>query len=318
MTQHTAVTEDLSSAPLPEDMRAFKTPKRPNRFWTIGTIVAVAWLVAITALTFLADRLGFIRDVDQRARYATGYKVGPGADFWFGSDRLGRDVFARCIYGAQISLRVGVFSILIGLFIGGTLGLMAGYFKGWVDSVINVMLDILLSFPALIIAILVVGRLDVVSTPEPNGWGWTWLTRSWSVTIVLSLLAIAPIARIVRAQTLSLSQRDFVLAARSLGAKGGRIIVREILPNLVPAMVSVAFTGVAVLLVAEGGLAFLGYSIESPFASWGKMVNENRERLDEFWWATIFPALMLFATVLAFNVIGDRFARRFDIREAAL
>jgi peptide/nickel transport system permease protein len=162
---------------------------------------------------------------------------------------------------------------------------------------------------------LVVGRLDVL---KANVAGFGWLSRAWSVTFVLSLLSIAPIARIVRAQTLSLAERDFVLAARSIGAKGARIVFREILPNLIPAMVSVAFTGVAVLMVAEGGLAFLGYSVEAPFPSWGKLVAENRERLEEAWWATLLPALMLFLTVLAFNVVGDRFARRFDIREAAL
>lgn len=291
-----------------------RTPKRPNRFLTFGSVTALIWLGLLTFLAFFADYLPFIRDVDQRAKYASNYAVGPGRDFWFGSDRLGRDVFARCIYGAQISLRVAVFSILAGLFIGGALGLIGGYFKGRPDSVINIILDTLLSFPALIISILIVGRLDVLSAQD----GWGWLTRSWSVTMVLSLLSIAPIARIVRAQTLSLSEREFVLAARSLGAKGSRVVTREILPNLVPAMTSVVFTGVAVLLVAEGGLAFLGYSVQSPFASWGKLVAENREKIDDGWWATIFPALMLFVTVLAFNLIGDRFARRFDIREAAL
>lgn len=291
-----------------------KQTKRSNRFWTIGSTLAVIWLVGLALLAFLAPYLPFIRLVDQRVPGASRYAYGPGWDFWFGSDRLGRDVFARCIYGAQISLRVATFSILAGLTIGGALGLIAGYFRGKADGVINIVLDALLAFPALIISILIVGRLDVLAT-QP---GWGWLTRTWSVTIVLSLLAVAPIARIVRAQTMSLAQREFVLAARSVGAKGSRIVVREILPNLVPAMTSVAFTGVAVLLVAEGGLAFLGYSVESPFASWGKLIAENRERIAEAWWATVFPALMLFATVLAFNVIGDRFARRFDIREAAL
>jgi peptide/nickel transport system permease protein len=291
-----------------------KQTKRSSRFWTVGSALAVFWLVGLTLLAFLAPYLSFIRLVDQRVPGASRYAYGPGWDFWFGSDRLGRDVFARCIYGAQISLRVATFSIAAGLIIGGALGLVAGYFRGKADGVINIVLDALLAFPALIISILIVGRLDVLST-QP---GWTWITRTWSVTIVLSLLAIAPIARIVRAQTMSLAQREFVLAARSVGAKGSRIVTREILPNLVPAMTSVAFTGVAVLLVAEGGLAFLGYSVESPFASWGKLIAENRERIAEAWWATVFPAVMLFLTVLAFNVIGDRFARRFDIREAAL
>jgi peptide/nickel transport system permease protein len=205
-----------------------------------------------------------------------------------------------------------VASIVVGVIVGGALGLIGGYLKGRSDTGINVLLDVLLSFPALILAVLVVGRLDVLAESV------TWLTRTWSVTLVLSLLSIAPIARIVRAQTLSLSEREFVLAARSLGAGRFRILVKEILPNLVPAMVSVAFTGVAVLMVAEGGLAFLGYSVESPSSSWGKLIAENREKIDTAWWATIFPSLMLFGTVLAFNIIGDRFARRFDIREAAL
>ena len=293
-------------------MARTKTPKRPNRFLTIGSGLSIAFLATLTFLAVFADYLPFIRSFETRNKEARNYAIGPGWDYWFGSDRLGRDVFARCIYGAQISLRVAVASIIVGIVLGGALGLIAGFRKGKTDAGINIMLDVLLSFPALILSILIVGRLDVVAESIP------WLTRTWSVTIVLSILSIAPIARIVRAQTLSLSEREFVLAARSLGASNGRILVKEILPNLIPAMVSVAFTGVAVLMVAEGGLAFLGYSVESPTSSWGKLIAENREKIDVAWWATIFPALMLFASVLAFNIIGDRFARRFDIREAAL
>jgi peptide/nickel transport system permease protein len=131
-------------------------------------------------------------------------------------------------------------------------------------------------------------------------------------------VSIAPLARIVRAQTLSLSQREFVLAARSIGASNRRIIFREVMPNLVPAMVTVAFTGLALLIAAEGGLAFLGYSVETPTPTWGKLIALNYNRLDTQWWSTIFPSLMLFFTVLAFNLIGDHLARRFDIREATL
>ena len=303
------MTTATAPAPSPAPVKA---PKRPNRFLTVGSILALVWLGGLTVMAFFADYLPFIRYASARNKAVTNYKAGPGLDYWFGSDRLGRDMFARCIYGAQISLRVAVASIVVGIIVGGALGLIGGYLKGRSDTGINVLLDVLLSFPALILAVLVVGRLDVLAESV------TWLTRTWSVTLVLSLLSIAPIARIVRAQTLSLSEREFVLAARSLGAGRFRILVKEILPNLVPAMVSVAFTGVAVLMVAEGGLAFLGYSVESPSSSWGKLIAENREKIDTAWWATIFPSLMLFGTVLAFNIIGDRFARRFDIREAAL
>lgn len=289
--------------------------KSKRNRWHPTAIFATAWLGSLTILAVLADYLPFIRSYKERIRGAGRFKFGPGTDFLFGSDQLGRDMFARCIYGAQISLRVAASSILLGLLIGGTLGLAAGYLRGWLDRVVSIFVDVLLAFPALIISILIVGRFDVLSASNS---GFTWLTRTWSITFVLGLLSIAPIARIVRAQTLSLSQREFVLAARSLGAKNSRIIFREILPNLVPAMTSVVFTGIAVLLVAEGGLAFLGYSVKPPSPSWGLLVSENRERIKEAWWATIFPCVMLFLTVLSFNMIGDRVARRFDIREAAL
>ena len=285
--------------------------KRPHA----TTLLASTWLIGLTILAVTADYLPFVRAYNQHTKYARNYKMGPGSDFFFGSDQLGRDIFARCIYGAQISLRVAASSIVVGLLIGGTLGLAAGYLKGWVDRIIAVTVDILLAFPALIISILIVGRFDVLSA---NNDSLSWLTRTWSITFVLSLLSIAPIARIVRAQTLSLSQREFVLAARSLGAKNGRVIFREILPNLIPAMTSVVFTGIAILLVSEGGLAFLGYSVKPPSPSWGLLVAENRERVDRAWWATIFPCIMLYVTVLSFNLIGDRVARKFDIREAAL
>ena len=156
------------------------------------------------------------------------------------------------------------------------------------------------------------------ATSQVLGIGFGWLNNTWAIMFVFAVLAIAPVSRIVRAQTLSLSQREYVLAARSLGAKTPRILFREILPNVVPALVSVLFTGVALVLGAEAGLAFLGYSVEPPQASWGLMVAENREYIDSAWWATLFPCLMLFLTVLAFNLIGDRVARRFDIREAVI
>lgn len=314
MSMTTSPTETPSIEPIPDSSSSSKSKKERKR-WHPTTIFASIWLGGLTLFAILADYLPFIRGYQERVKGAGRFRFGPGTDFLFGSDQLGRDMFARCIYGAQISLRVAFSSILLGLLIGGTLGLAAGYLRGWFDRVVSILVDVLLAFPALIISILIVGRFDVLALNSP---GFSWLTRTWSITFVLGLLSIAPIARIVRAQTLSLSQREFVLAARSLGAKNSRVIFREILPNLVPAMTSVVFTGIAVLLVAEGGLAFLGYSVKPPSPSWGLLVSENRERISEAWWATIFPCLMLFLTVLAFNMIGDRVARRFDIREAAL
>jgi peptide/nickel transport system permease protein len=295
-------------------------PERRRRIPTFGVLFGAAWLLALLFLAIFADQLPFIRLPDQPVRGASNYRFGPGNDFWFGSDRLGRDVFARCVYGARISLIIAVSSIVIGLVIGTTLGMIAGYFRGWVDRLISIVTDALLAFPAIILAALVVGRSKSLrsSNIEFLGLGFGWVSNTYAIVFTFALLSVAPISRIVRAQTLSLASREYVLAARSLGAKTPRVLFREILPNVVPALVSVLFTGVGILLAAEAGLAFLGYSVEPPQASWGLMVAENREAIEDAWWATLFPCLMLFLTVLAFNLIGDRVARRFDIREAAL
>ena len=292
--------------------------RRRKRPW--GMWFGFFWLGLTLFHAVFASVLPWVRGENQRVRGASNFRISPGSDFWFGSDQLGKDVFARCVYGARLALTVATVSILVGVLIGGTLGMIAGYFKGRVDRVISILADSLLAFPAIVIAALVIGRFDVLqaSDIEIFGFGFSWLSRRWSICIVFSLLSIAPVSRIVRAQTLSLSEREYVLAARSLGARTPRILLREIVPNLIPAMVSVTFTGIAILLAAEGGLAFIGYSVKAPDASWGLMIAEARSQIDEAWWATIFPAIMLFMTVLALNLIGDRWAKRFDIREAAL
>lgn len=297
------------------DQRAATRRRLPR----IGVVFGVLWLGTLIFLAVFSDFLPFIRDYDTKLGGARNAVFGPGVDFWFGSDTLGQDVFARCIYGARTSLTIASASIFVGTVVGGTLGMVAGYFKGWVDRVISVFTDSLLALPAIIIASLLVGRFDVLADSDITflGIGFEWMSRTWSVTIVFSLLSIAPVARIVRAQTLSLSQREYVLAARSLGATTPRVLWREIVPNVVPALTAVIFTGIAILLAAEGGLAFLGYSVQRP-PSWGLMIADDRDKIEEAWWTSIFPCFMLFFTVLAFNLIGDRLARRFDIREAAL
>src|SRR4051812_31264851 len=133
-------------------------PARRRRFPSLGVAFGVAWLLALVVLTVLADYLPFVRAADQRVRGASNYRFGPGSDFWFGSDRLGRDIFARSIYGARISLIIAVSSILIGLVVGASLGMLCGYFRGWVDRVVSIITDALLAFPAIILASLVVGR----------------------------------------------------------------------------------------------------------------------------------------------------------------
>lgn len=314
-TAETADAAAVSIAPV-----GVADPVSPRRKLRLGLWFGILWLGTVIIMSAFADHLQFVRGATQAPRGAANYAFGPGWDFWFGSDRLGRDIFARCVHGARISLIISVASISIGLVVGTTLGMICGYFRGWIDRAVSVLVDALLAFPALIFAALVVGRSRALrdSGIEVLGFGFEWVTNTWAITAVFAMLSIAPVTRIVRAQTLSLSQREYVLAARSVGARTPRILFREILPNVIPALVSVLFTGVAILLAAEAGLAFLGYSVEPPEASWGLMVTENREFIEDAWWATLFPCLMLFFTVLSFNLIGDYVARRFDIREAAL
>jgi peptide/nickel transport system permease protein len=314
-------TETFTVAPVqPATEATIAGAVSPRRQWpSAGAMIGMAWLLVLLFLAAFADQLPFIYGYDQTVKVngepANRYALGPGWTAWFGTDGLGKDVFSKVIYGARTSLFVGIVATLIGLVVGGFIGILAGYRRGATDRVAGIVTDGLLSIPAIVLAIVMVTKLSTLT--EDQRW-LDWLDRRWQITLTLGIVAIAPLARIVRAQTLSLREREFVIAARSVGARTGRILWREILPNLVPTMLTVAFTGLGILIAAEGGLAFLGLSVETPTPTWGKLIDLNRDRIQEAWWATVFPCLVLFLTVLSFNLIGDWFARRFDIREATI
>jgi peptide/nickel transport system permease protein len=294
-------------------------PTRRRRLPSLGAACGMLWLGTLTFMAVFADQLPFIYGYEQTVMVdgepANQFALGPSWTAWFGTDALGKDVFSKCIYGARTTLFIGVGATVIGLVVGGLVGLVAGYRRGATDRAAGIVTDSLLATPGIVLAVVMIYKLDVLK--EDQSW-LDWLDRRWQITLTLGLIALAPLARIVRAQTLSLREREFVVAARSLGARTGRVLRREILPNLVPTMLTVAFTGLGILIAAESGLAFLGLSVENPTPTWGKLINVNRDQIDEAWWATVFPCLMLFLTVLSFNLIGDWYARRFDIREAAI
>ncbi|WP_116998538.1 ABC transporter permease [Desertimonas flava] len=320
------MTVDGITAPAIATATADRTPSPPSRLrraWEsrppFGALFGIVFLVVLTFLAIFAGVLPFVRDATEKVRVggevANQYGLGPGATALFGTDSLGGDVFAKCIYGARTTLIVGLGATVMGLVLGGVIGVLAGYLRGYTDRAVGIIVDCLLAMPSIVLAVVMVTKLDTL-TETTSGLGW--LSRRWQITLTLGILAIAPLARIVRAQTLSLREREFVLAARSIGAPTRRVIGREILPNLIPTMITVSFTGLGILIAAEGALAFLGLSVETPTPTWGKLIDQNRNDMDDAWWATIFPCLMLFLTVLSFNLVGDWLSRRFDIRKAAI
>ncbi len=270
----------------------------------VGFWIAVFWLFIVFFAATFAPWLPF-KDPDsnyivsgERPPYA------PSGAHLFGTDQDARDLLSRTVFGARVSLTVGLVAIGMGMLFGGFMGIMAGYFRGWWDRVISFIFIIFLSFPALVLAILITALLE----------------RSLrTISITLGILSIAPVGRIARATTISFADREFVLAARTLGAKNSRIIIRELLPNVLIPMSALALLGMAVAVVAEGGLAFLGLSVEKG-PTWGKVIltGAGSRDLQKAPWIAIIPIIVLFLTVLALNFAGDRIRSYFDVRETAL
>lgn len=290
----------LDAEPLVADDAAVKRTLGPL-FW-----VAIGWLVVIVLAAILAPWLP-LKDPDQNfiVRSQGRPPYSPSGTHWFGTDQDARDLFSRTIWGARTSLVVGFAAVAFGMIVGGTLGITAGYFRGWWDRVVSFLFLILLSFPALVLAILITTLVD----------------RSlFTISLTLGILAIAPIGRLARATTIQYADREFVVAARTLGAGHGRIIVRELLPNVVIPMGALALLGMAVAIVAEGALAFLGLSVEKG-STWGKLIligSSSSRDLEKAPWMAFAPILILFLTVVALNFAGDRIRSHFEVKEIAL
>ncbi len=268
----------------------------------LGFWISVGFLGLIVALAVLAPILP-IADPNETA--VGGKFESPNPGLWFGADSTGRDVLALTIWGARISLLVGFLAIMIGFLVGGTLGLVSGYFRGVFDKIVSFVFVTLLSFPALILAILITTLLG--------------RTVFW-ISLSLGILAIAPVGRLARAQTLVFAERDFVTAARILGASDKRIIMKELLPNVVIPMSALALLGMGIAIVAEGTLAFLGISVSGGL-SWGKQIFEagsSARNLQDGPHAALFPIGVVFLTVLCLNYAGDRIREVFDAKELAL
>ena len=263
-------------------------------FWA-----AIAWMILVFAAAALAGLLPFgPTDMDMLERRAP-----PSALHWLGNDGLGRDELARLIYGARVSLTVGLCAPIIGITIGGALGMLAGYFRGRFETLVVGSMDVLLAFPPLILALAVTAYL-----------GQSIL----NLTCILGVLGIPAFMRVARAATLTLARREFVIAAQALGATHARILLRELLPNVILPLFAFFLLGVAVTIVVEGALSFLGLGVPPPVSSWGSMIGEGRESLEMAPRLAFIPAVTMFLTVLSFNLIGDTLRALTDPRQGAL
>ena len=274
-----------------------------------GFWVASAMLAVIVGGCALAPYLGFLEN--PLIPDGANRQIVFSGDHWLGTDNLGRDNLARILKGGRTSLFIAVTVVVLGFVGGGLVGLIAGYFRGWVERILMAIVDIFLAFPALVLALALISI-----TAGDEG------TTVSSVVISLSVLSIAPLARITRATTLQLSQREFVTAARSLGAGHARIIRKEILPNVIPPMLSFALVVLAVVIVAEAALSFVGVGLPNDkYSTWGNMIANGRNSpnaLEEHGSVALTPAAVLFVTVLSLNYIGDKLRQRFDVKESGV
>ena len=275
----------------------------PGRRKKVGIIywLALAWLAivviaAITANWLPIDDPNHIDVTDRIAR--------PGHHgHILGADGLGRDILARLIFGARVSLIISVVSVTIGMAAGLTIGMVVGYFRGLLETVVIAALDIFLAFPPLILLLgLVAFRGQSLST----------------ITVVIGILSIPVYTRVARAVTLAVAQREYVLAAKAMGAKHRRILFREIMPNVVLPVLALGLVSLGVIIVVEGTLAFLNLSVQRPTATWGSMIAEGKRHLNTTVHVALIPSIAMFLTVLSINFVGDRVRSRFDVRESAL
>lgn len=287
--------------------------------------IAAGWLIFVVAVAILApalESLDIIQDpIAPDAEAGAGAPVGTEGHI-LGTDKSRRDVMSRLVWGARSSLIVSVGAVAVGMFVGGALGLVSGFRRGRADTFLSSLFDILLAFPSLVLALSLVAFLKPpppeVATDGQVVEAAGGLTAIQILIIAIGIVSVPLLARITRATSLTWSQREFVLAGRAQGARGLRLMVREVLPNVLPAMFSVALLSIGIAIIAEGGLSVLGVGVEPPQPSWGNMIAENRSVSRDPLNALFAPMAVVFLTVMALNYLGDAVRERFDVRESSL
>ncbi len=256
---------------------------RSNPTTTIGVLICALIALAALLAPWIAPHDPAEQDIIARL-------AAPGAEWLLGTDQFGRDVLSRLLWGARISLTVSLGAIAVAMVVGGLIGMVSGYVGGRFDLLVMQAMDVLLSFPSLILGLMVVALLG----PELE-----------NLVIAIALTAIAPFARIARAPTLSLKERAFVEAGRALGYSHARILLRHILPNILPEVLVMASLWMATAVRVEASLSFIGLGVKPPTPTWGGMTRDGFENILDAWWLAVFPGLAILLLVLGLNMVGD-------------
>lgn len=287
---------DTATAPLAlrQDTRFSQFTRRLLRHR--GAVIGLGFITLVTLAAIFAP---IVTGFDPNAQDYTAIRQGPGLLHWFGTDELGRDMFSRIIYGARASMLAGLISVAIAIAIGVPLGLVAGYFGGWADAGISRVADAMLAMPFLILAISLAAFLG------PS------LVNSM---IAIGVTAAPLFVRLTRGQVISVKSEDYVEAARSVGNSHARIAFRHVLPNVLPALIVQATLTIAAAIISEASLSFLGLGQQPPAASWGSILNTAQRSLSTAPWIAAWPGMIIFLTVLSFNLLGDGLRDAFDPR----
>lgn len=261
--------------------------------------LAFSGFVIIAAVMLFAAFAPLIAPFDPEAINVKAILLPPSTTHWMGTDGLGRDVFSRMLFGARVSLMVGIVAVGIATVIGIILGSISGYYRGWVDVFIMRLVDVMLSIPTFFLILAVIAFL----TPS-----------IWNIMIVIGLTSWMGVTRLVRAEFLSLRGREFVMASQTLGAHDGRLIFKHLLPNSLTPIIVSSVLGVASAVLVESGLSFLGLGVQAPQSSWGNILTDGKEYIEFAWWLSLFPGLAILITVLGYNLLGEGLRDALDPR----
>ncbi|MHB1988413.1 MAG: ABC transporter permease [Acidimicrobiales bacterium] len=265
-------------------------------FWVaVGVVVAWVFLALFASLLPIQNP-----DATQASCLIN---ASPSAAHLLGCDSDGRDILSRVIYGSRVSLVVGFASIALSLLVGGPLGVVAGYFRGWLDEVLGIVSNVFLSIPGLVLALVIVAYLG---------------NSEFDIVLIIAIVAWPILFRVVRASTIEYSQREYVLAAQALGSKRSRILLKTLLPDIVPSAITYSLVGVALAVVAEGALSFLGQSVGDPIPTWGNMIAAGTDTMPQYASLLLAPAIAMFSFILAINFVGDRLRSTLDVRTGVL